>query len=103
MTTATKISYRQFKKELLAFLKERFGDIGDTTIRTARDGAKYSEYCPKDGFAWISMDGSPMYELINYGSDGWRFQGALVKFLSDRGLWYEQGHAWNMNIYPDGF
>jgi len=98
------ITYKRFEKEITEFLNNWFGgDLGDTTIRTAKDGAIYSEHCPKDGFAWISMDGSPMYELINYGEDGWKFLEALIKFLAERGLWYEQGHAWNMNIYREGY
>jgi hypothetical protein len=92
--------YRQLKKEMLAFLNEWFeGDLGDTTIRTGKDGAKYSEYCGKNTVMWISIDGSPMYECMNYGEDGWRFQTAFWKFLEDRGFWYEMGHAWNINIY----
>lgn len=83
------------------FLKKEFGDnLGDTVVTTGEDGMRYSEYSSK-GNPYISMDGSPMYSLLNYGEDGWRFQTRFTEFLSSHGLWYEQGNAWNLNVYED--
>jgi hypothetical protein len=94
------MGYRQLKKELLQFLNDWFfGQLGDTCIRTGKDGMKYSEHCGKNTLMWISMDGSPMYALMEYGEDLWKFRNAFDKFLDERGFWYEQGHAWNINVY----
>ena len=96
------MTYAQLKKELVKFLKEWFcGELDDTRIMSGRAGKKYSEYCGKNTVMWISMDGSPMYEPMNYGDDSWRFVNAFDKFLRDRGFWYEQGHSWNINVYRE--
>lgn len=84
-------------KIIKEFLTKEFGELGDTQILKGEEGQRMSEYASK-GNPWISMDGSPMYSLLNYGEDGWKFQERFTNFLEKHGLWYEQGYAWDMNI-----
>ena len=98
------MKYNQFKKEFTKFINDYFYcGISDTKIRSGKDGMNYSEFARAGHIAWVSMVGSPMYDLINNGTDGWKFQTKLNEWLSKRGLCYEQGHAWNMHIMDENY
>jgi hypothetical protein len=99
----TKAEQKKVITKVKKFLKSQFGDLnilGDFFITTGDEGERYSEYASKSN-PFMSLDGSPLYEFINYGSDSWAFVNAFDAFLKENGLWYEQGNAWNLTIYED--
>jgi hypothetical protein len=97
-----KATQKKVLRELKEFMIDYFGGedaLTDTSFRTGDDAVNYSEYAHKEN-PWVSFEG-PVYEYINYGYelDNFKFVNALTNYLDSKGLWYEQGHAWNFSIY----
>ena len=86
------------KKTLISFLKKWTGeDEGKYfTVMTGKEGLNYSEY--SGGKWYIGFDGSGLYDLFQ-GYPSWAFHTAFTNFLDEYGLYFEQGHSWNANIY----
>jgi len=95
-----KTAQKKTLKEIKGFINGYFHDESltkDMQFLTGEEGMEFSDYAVKSS-PYISFDGF-LYEFVNYGEvDGWKFKNALDKFLDSKGLWYEQGESWNMNI-----
>lgn len=50
----------------------------------------------------VAFDGSPMYQLLNYDGNGWRFHDALTEFFDGHGYYFEMGNAWNFTLIKKG-
>lgn len=55
----------------------------------------YFEYANEKHILSMSFEGA-LYERVNYGNTD-KFDEIFKKY----GLYYEQGHAWNLSAYPD--
>jgi hypothetical protein len=86
---------------LQSFLDDEVGSewLGDAKFRIGEDAVQYCDYA-EVGFPCLFIDGSILYDLINYGEDKWEFVNKFDEFLTRVGLWYELGNAWNMTFYP---
>jgi len=89
---------RLTKKAIVKFLSEWTGESENKYFRvmTGKEGLKYSEY--SHGIWYVDFDGSSIYDLIQ-GYPNWNFHTALYNFLNKYNMYFEQGHAWNFNIY----
>lgn len=56
----------------------------------------YFEYVNEKHILSMSFEGA-LYHKINYGRNTDEFDAIFKKY----GLYYEQGHAWNLTAYPD--
>lgn len=83
-----------------SFIRKELGEVAEFDgylFREGADAVNYDEYASKDS-VWLAVDGSVLYDLLNYGGDGWKFQDRFDKFLTENNLWYEPNYAWSMNI-----
>ena len=46
----------------------------------------------------MSWDG-PLHNLLNYGEPSWKLQEEFRQIFVRHGVWYEQGHSWNLTCY----
>jgi len=97
-----KTKQRQVLKNVKKFIVDTLGKEEVTYMQflTGDEAIKYSEYATEDS-PYISFDGSIVYRLLNYGEDRWQWMEKFDAFLKEMGMWYEQGHAWNLSIYED--
>ncbi len=97
------ISHQQkVLKNLKKFIVNYFNDesvVKDMQFFTGPEAIEYCEYASKDQ-PYFSFD-CEISDFINYGYDidNFKFVNALSNFLKNQGLYYEQGHHWNANIY----
>jgi len=91
---------RLTKKRLVKFLSSWTGETENKYFRvmTGKEGKRFSEY--SGGIWYIDFDGSALYDYFQ-GYPSWDFLNAFHKFLEQFGLYSEQGHSWNCNIYKD--
>jgi len=89
---------RLTKKAIVKFLENASGETEGKYFRvmSGKEGKKYSEY--SCGLWYIDFDGSSLYNYFQ-GFPNWDFHTAFYNFLNEYGLYFEQGHSWNCNIY----
>jgi len=84
------------KRKLEGFLRKWVGKEDNFKVMSGKEGQDYSEY--SHGVWYIGFDGSSLYDLFQ-GYPDWDFHTAFHNFLDQYGYYFEQGHAWNCNIY----
>lgn len=91
---------KRILNKLKTFVKRELGTetLDDMQFLTGSEGKQYSEYA-SDSAAYVSFEGA-VYDLLNFpDSDNFSFMNKLHEFMDKNGVWYEQGNAWNFNIY----
>jgi hypothetical protein len=71
---------------------------GDAKVYTTEQWRERGEQYGRTAFATLTLDGSPMYEMVNYGNME-KTHEEFNELLRKNGFYYELGYAWAMNIY----
>lgn len=72
---------------------------GDAFVYTREEWQRRGEPYGNEAICTLVIDGSPMYDALNYGSYGWGTSDKFHKLIEDMGCCYEQGFAWTVHIY----
>jgi hypothetical protein len=98
-----KSEYEKIKALIVGILTKHLGDNsnslwGDLVFKTPKEHSQVHEYLQGSNLV-MWFDGSPVYEMLNYGTYGWGFRNDLDEALHNAGYYYELGHAWNLGVY----
>lgn len=72
---------------------------GDARLYTKSEWRKRGEPYGNNAVCTLVIDGSPMYDVLNYGGSGWQISERFHDMLGELGYWYELGFAWSVHIY----
>jgi hypothetical protein len=93
-----KPTLKKVEKAIRGYCEEHLGGAGDLIVRTPKDAANYCEYASKKAICWVSIDGCPLYGVLNFHNGSKAFD-KFQEFMDGLGIWFECGHAWNFNVY----
>ena len=72
------------------------GLYGDACFYSIEDWTAREEKYGTDSLLILTIDGSALYTLLNYGGDTDEFDDLVESF----GFYYELGYSWSMGFYP---
>ncbi len=85
-------------------IKEPDGKLDSTLVGAAKvysrdewDNVRGEKY-GRNAFATLTLDGSYLYEVFNYG-DSQKFYDRLSTMLDNAGFYFELGYAWSLHVY----
>jgi hypothetical protein len=72
---------------------------GQLRILTAEEWAARGEDIGRNNHLTIMLDGSPMYDVVNYGEPNAQPYTDLQEIANKHGRYFELGYAWTMHAY----
>ena len=85
------------KRDLKKFLGTVYG--AGTRVYTKKEWKEKGEQYGVTADLTLVIEGSPLYNCLNYGEPSWDASEQLRELASNNGYYYEQGYAWSVHFY----
>jgi hypothetical protein len=73
---------------------------GDAKTLTKQEWKERGEQNGNRSAGVLLIESSPLFQLLNYGEDGWKKMEEFTDFLRKLGYYYEMVFAWAVAFYP---
>ena len=73
---------------------------GDARVMSTKEWQDRGEDYGKGSKLVMVIDGSPLYEALNYGFPDWSYHTELNELCKEHGFWFEPMYGWALAFYP---
>jgi len=85
------------KNEIRKWLEKRRD--GEAKIVSIAEWKRRGEEWGSNSAFIMTIEGSPLYTLLNYGDDEWQAANELRAICQRHGFWYQHDYHWSLSFH----